>query len=404
MPKAKGNMRNQKKQPKRATGRISRPSNPTFGAVSTVTTAPVAIGNSMRGARAQVVQTGLDQCRVVGRDYAQTAQSSGTVTGWVPVAGFPLTPNCFVSSVLRNYCQMYNKYKFNRVRVHYITSSPTSSSGDVLFQVNANRTDPLPNWTGANFLPYALSKPETVIGPQWTNHTMEIIPKGPTRTLVLGSNSDIDYQSQGEVFLYSKTSTTDSPGYLLIDYDVTFYEQSVNPKQGILPNQNLLWQPIQFTAATSSYTTSSNFNPNIGTRWIGGQAIPAVTSSSAFKANDIFKVVLDVTNTNMTAYTVSAGTKPTASTLFQNSAAVANQTAITVSDGFTCYVVIESSGNMNFFPNAADAFTGSEPLKWGVANTPNAYAETSGVPSAGVWLFAMCSYVGNANSAAQQQQ
>jgi len=394
----------QKKQPKRAPGRISRPANPTFGAVSTVTTAPVAIGNSMRGARAQVVQTGLDQCRVIGRDYAQTAAPTGTVSGWVPVAGFPLTPNCFVSSVLRNYCQMYNKFKFNKVRIHYITSSPTSSSGDVMFQVNANRTDPLPNWSASNFLPYALSKPETVIGPQWTNHTMEIAPKGPTRTLVLGSNNDIDYQSQGEVFLYSKTSTTDSPGYLLIDYDITFYEQSINPKQGLLPNQNLLWQPIQFIVSSAAHTSADVANPQLGTRWIGGQAISTITSSAAFHPNDIFKVTFDVTNTNMNSYTVSAGTKPTAATLLQSGAVVASQFTLTVADGYTVYAVIEATNQMNFYATVADAFTGSDPLHWGQTFTANPYAETSGVPSAGVWLFGMCSYVGSNFPTSLQQQ
>jgi hypothetical protein len=396
-----------KKQPQKrrpAAGRLSRPSNPTFGAVSTINTAPVAIGNSMRGVKAQVVQSSADQVRLVGRDFAQTAYNSGTVTNWLPVAGFPLTPNCFVSSTLRNYCQMYNKFKFNRVRLHYITSSPTSSSGDVLFQVNANRDDPIPNWTGANFLPYALSKPETIIGPQWTNHTMEITPKGPARTLDLGQNTDLDYQAQGEVFLYSKTASTDSPGYLLIDYDVTFYEQSINPKLSILPNPLLLWQTVQFVFPTTALTVNvTTVKTNSGTRGSGGTVVPATTSSSSWKAGDLFKFAFDVTNTNYAAMTVSAGAAPTAATMFVENISGLNK-AITLVDGYTCYVLVVSSTDIRFFGSIAQALTISQSWVAGVTMTPNTYGETAGVPSAGCWIQGSMSYVGSVNPDSMQQQ
>jgi hypothetical protein len=405
MPKAKAQAKVRMQRRTRNTrGGISSRSNPTFGAVSTISTAPVAIGNSMRGATPTVVRTSNDSVRLIGRDFAQTAYNSGTATNWLPVAGFPLTPNCFVSSVLRNYCQMYNKFKFNKLRLHYITSSPTSSSGDVLFQVNANRTDPLPNWTGANFLPYALSKPETVIGPQWTNHTMEITPKGPARTLDLGQNIDTDYQAQGEVFLYSKTSSTDSPGYLMIDYDVSFFEQSINPKQGLLPNPLLLLQPIQLVWTTLALTANTTQPiPIIGTRGPGGTAISAITSASAFRAGDIYKFVVDLTNTNMSAYTVSAGSLPTAATLLDEQVNNVN-TAITLTDGYTIYITIYSATSMTFHPTFAQAITGSQRLISGVTATPNTYAETSSVPSAGVWLMGYTSYVGSINPASLQQQ
>jgi len=405
MPKTKSKMRKQPAPKKRQQpSRLSRPTNPTFGAVSTINTAPVAIGNSMRGARAQVVRSSNDQVRIVGRDYAQTAYNSGTATNWLLVAGFPLTPNCFVSSTLRNYCQMYNKFKFNRVRIHYITSSPTSSSGDVLFQVNANRVDPVPNWTGANFLPYALSKPETIIGPQWTNHTMEIIPKGPTRTLDLGQDVDMDYQAQGEVFLYSKTSSTDSPGYLLIDYDITFYEMSINPKQGLLPNPLLLYQPAQLIWSTAALTANSTVpSLSFGSRGSGGTAITAISSQSSFKVGDIYKFVVDVTNTNMTAYTVSAGSVPTASTLFNENVNSAN-ISLTLVDGYTLYIVAYSSTNITVHATMAQALTVSQRLTTGVTATPNTYGESSGVPNAGVWLYGFTSYVGSLNPASLQQQ
>jgi len=273
-----------------------------------------------------------------------------------------------------------------------------------MFQVNANRSDPIPNWTGANFLPYALSKPETIIGPQWTNHTMEIIPKGPARTLDLGQNNDSDYQAQGEVFLYSKTSSTDSPGYLLIDYDITFFEMSINPKQGLLPNPNLLYQPCQLTWPTTALTANSTaVTTSMGSRGSGGTAITAVTSSAYYKVGDIFKFAVDVTNTNMSAYTVSAGSVPTASTLLAESVQSVS-TAITLVDGYTLYIVVESSSSVRIYPSFVQAVTASQNALAGTTYTPNTYAESAGVPNAGVWLYGFISYVGSINPASLQQQ
>lgn len=405
MSKAKVGMR-KKQQPKRrpAAGRISRPANPTFGPVSTINTAPVAIGNSMRGIKAQVVTATADQVRVVGRDFAQTAASSGTASGWLLVAGFPLTPNCFVSSTLRNYCQMYNKFKFNRVRVHYITSSPTNSTGDVMFQVNASRSDPVANWTGANFLPYALSKPETVIGPQWTNHTMEITPKGPPRTLDLGQNVDVDYQAQGEVFLYSKTASVDSPGYLLIDYDITFFEQSINPKQGLLPNPNLLWKPCQLIIpALAAYTANTSvLSFTAGSRGPGDVATTALTSATGFKVGDIYKLAIDTTTTNASAWTGTIAT-PTFSNLMEMTMNSTN-VAMTVTDGYTLYMVATSATDIRLYATIAEATTLTQAVRAGVTFTGIAYGESSQVPNAGVWIYGFCSYVGSINPASLQQQ
>ena len=405
MPKTKAQVKVRMQKRARVPQRsLSSRSNPTFGAVSTINTAPVAIGNSMRGSAPQIMRSANDSVRVIGRDFAQTAYNSGTVTNWLPVAGFPVTPNCFVSSVLRNYCQMYNKFKFNKLRIHYITSSPTSSSGDVLFQVNAGRSDPLPNWTGSNFLPYALSKPETIIGPQWTNHTMEIVPKGPFRNLDLGQNLDIDYQAQGEVFMYSKTSSTDSPGYLLIDYDITFAEMAINPKQGLLPNPLLLLQPCQLTWATTAYTANTTAVQllSFGTTGSGNTTIPAISSSTAFKPGDIYKYSIDATNTNTGGWTFGSGSA-TLSTLISETVN-GTSTAMTLVDGYTLYLVAQSATNVIPFTNIACAFTASSRLTAGATYTAAAYNDNSHSPNAGVWLMGFISYVGSINPNSLQQQ
>ncbi len=401
MPKTKNQVRK-----RRTTNRgLSRPANPTFGAVSTINTAPVAIGNSMRGTRAQVVHTTRDQVRVVGRDFAATTANTGTVTTWLPAAGIPLTPVCFISSTLRNYCQMYSKFKFNKVRIHYITSSPTSSSGDIMFQYNANRSDPHPNYNSTAFLPYALSKPETIIGPQWTNHTFEFVPKGPKKIIDIANGIDIDQRAQGEIMFYSKTSSTDSPGYLLIDYDVTFYEMAVNPKTGVIPNPLTLYTPQQLVWNTTAYTSGSTATQvTLGSRAVGYQAITNVTVSSYFKPGDIFKVLINATDTNSTAWTVTAGTKPTLNNLLLQVLNGYSSTGISLVDGYTLYATVMDSGNVALYPSMADAQTDSQQLFAGQTFTAATYGESAGVPNAGIWLFCSFSLVGSANPNTFQQQ
>jgi hypothetical protein len=381
----------------------ARASAPSFGPISTVSTAPVAIGNSLRGVKATVLRTGSDSVRVVGRDFAYTPAGTGTATGWALAGGMPLTPAALQSSILRGYVQMYNKFKFNSVAFTFITSSATSTTGDVMFQCNANRSDPCANTGATTFLPYALSHPGTIIGPQWTNHRADIQPRGPVRTLVLGSNSDVDYQAQGEVMLYTKTATGDSPGYVLIDYDVTFHELAINPKSGLLPNPNIPYFPAQLVWPTTALTSATTVvTVNEGTNWLGGTDITGFWANPNTHAGDIFKCVFDVTNSRISTWTVSAGS--TGAALLLDSPLNGASTNNTVVDGFTCYLVASGATGNRLYATLTEAFTSTNPFVAGNTYTPVAYAAASSVPTAGVWMFCQLSFVGTVNASYLQQQ
>jgi len=409
MAKKKNVTKKQKQQqaggtarPKAAAAKRAQPRG-TMGPVASISTAPVAIGNSLRGSKPVVVQSGQDIVRVVGRDFAFTAYNSGTISNWCLVGGLPLTPACLASSVLRNFAQMYNKFKINAMAFHYITSSATSSTGDVLFQVNSNRSDPLPNWTSSQFLPYAMSKPQTVIGPQWTNHTCALRPKGGLKTLTAGSNLDIDYQASGEVFLYSKTSSIDSPGYVIVDYDITFQEMSINPRSGVLPNPSMLYNPAQLVMTSAGVTSNATvFSAIAGSRGPGNQPITPFTSNSWFRDGDIFKIAVDWSNTNSGSWTISAGTMPNNSVLIRERDQSQNQN-VTLTDGYTLYMAVYNSV-CYLYASVSEAFVNSNALYVAQTFTPYPYNESSGVPIAGIWLYVNISWVGNTSPSNIQQQ
>lgn len=366
---------------------MSNTSNPTFGAVSTINTAPVALGNSLRGSKAQVISRSGDGIRIVGRDFAFQAAPTGAIATWVNVGGFPLTPACFVSSTLRAYTQIYNKFKFHKINAHYITSSATSSTGDILFSVSKNRDDPPPNGTSTTFLNYALSDPNTVIGPQWTNHTVSFTPTGSWKTLDAGINADINAQAQGEIFLWSKTTTTDSPGYVIFDYDISFAEMSVNPRSGLLPNPSFLYSPITLTATKSAGVALNNFT--CSTTWIGSQTITALSSAPTFAVGDVYKFISDSTNSTFGS--------ATAVNFLECNIANNSDTTLTpaITDGLVLYLVSVSATAFAVFPNLASAFgtnTNSNPM----------LARTSTV-TAIAW-YGLTSYIGTVNPTQLKQQ
>jgi hypothetical protein len=94
-----------------------------FGPISAISTAPIAIGNSVQGASARIRQTPTG-VRVVGRDFALTGKGTGNVVTWTPMCGMPITPAAMPSTVLKQYNNMYGYYKVHSLVAHYITLPP----------------------------------------------------------------------------------------------------------------------------------------------------------------------------------------------------------------------------------------------------------------------------------------
>lgn len=340
-----------------------------FGPVSTVNTAPVAIGNSIRGAKASVTSS-VDGARVVGRDFAfNLAATSATVTGWELVGGMPLTPCVLPSSVLRNYAQMFQYFKINKATLHYITSSATSQTGDVMFYYERDRKQPMVDYTNSSFLPFVLSDSNTVIGPQWTNHTIFIDPVKEWRTTAYALNSDVNEDAMGTVLMFSKTSTSSSPGYILIDYDISFKGMSVNPRAGQLPIARGQVSQIAIGESGTAVTAGVSNLTSLDIRGytLGGGASAAPNNNSA---GDIYKATFCVTSSQL----LNAWTNVTAANLLTSSTSF--DAAITVDDGFTaylaCYDVTQGGGEViewALYPTLENAILLSGAFKYGVTAT-----------------------------------
>jgi len=343
--------------------RNGAPSSSVFGPVSTINTAPVAIGNSLRGAQMRVIHLN-DGARVVGRDYCFSVLGNGSATNWTLSGGLPLTPACLPTTTLRNFVNMYNKFKINRIIFHYITAAPTTQTGDIMFYYQKSTNSPEVNWTDITFLPFVLSDPNTVIGPQWTNHSIMVEPKTSWLITDYGTSQDLTEQSAGDLFLFSKTSSSGSPGYVIMDYDISFQNLSMTPRLGLIPTGAAMWNPasLAYTFVTSGATgTNAVSNATSGTTFIGGTTITAAT----FVVGRIYKVIIDATNSTFTNPATAAtwfkvgfgGTAAAGATAGTNSTN-AVETAVALVDGYTFYAAALSTATVTFFSTYEAAVAG----------------------------------------------
>jgi hypothetical protein len=345
------------KQKKNGKRMLRRPA--AFGAISSINTAPVSIGNSVRGTRPRISQT-VDGARIVGRDFAYALSGTGSaVTNWELIGGMPISPSVLPSSILRNYCQMFQKFKVNSVAVHYITSSATSQTGDVLFYYERDRYAPMCDYSSSSFLPFILSDPNSLIGPQWMNHSVVVKPTADWKSTLYGNQDDINEDSTGTLFLFSKTSSVSSPGYMLIDYDISFRELSVNPRAGSLPVARGQSSFVCFTYSTGWSAGATAQFDSVTT----GKTITNVTSQppTGVASGDIYKAVFQITSSTLVNAAWTGTPTPTVSNLLR----YADNLAITLDDGFTCYVLYDAtSGNWVPYATLEGAVCGIKALEF----------------------------------------
>jgi len=353
----------QNSKPRKMSKRASAP-RASFGPVTSISTAPVSIGNSVSGSR-PVVTTTVDGCRVQGRDFGfELAGTSSSVTGWTLVGGFPVTPSVLPSSALRSYTQMYGKFKINALNVHYITASATSQTGDVMFYYERDRAGPCVDWTNSSFLPYILSDPNTIIGPQWMNHTLVVRPTEGFKSTDYGVNIDLNEEACGTIFMFSKTASASSPGYIIFDYDITFKQLQVNPRAGVLPISRGQWSK----ACIGNTTTAVVSGTTAVAAALQGNNITNVTAAfpTGAAVGDIYKIVFDTTNSTIVN---AAWTNVGLTTLLRAEVPGGNDMAVTIDDGFTCYGVLDTTTSVKLYPTLASILASGNAYTFGVTAT-----------------------------------
>lgn len=340
-----------------------------FGPISTISTAPVAIGNSVKGSSKRLIKTS-NGVRIIGRDFMfSPVGTKASITSWCMVGGSPLTPAAFTDSVIANYMRLYMKFKFHSVTVHFITSSPTSAPGDIMFYYSKDRSSVFVNQTSPQLLPFVFTDENTVLGPQWTNHSARFNVTGDWKLNDYGMHDGIEEYADGEMFLLSKTANTEAPGYVIFDYDIEFAAENLQPRLLSFPIPKIQWYSTSYGTAGGTVVAGG------GTiaLTLRGKNISDVDSTvtPGSDTGDVFKVIFDITNSTLP--TQSAGTAPTWSNLFQLVSGGGGN-SLTLSDGFTCYAVQSTTGSLWLYQNATTAYAQSSPIQWALSCTFNEWS------------------------------
>jgi hypothetical protein len=268
-----------------------------------------------------------------------------------------LSPVSLNASGLRGFFTSFEKYRWNRACAHYITSSPTSTAGDILLFYHTNHAGPKVNHTSTNFLAYALSTDAAVLGPQWTNHSVALID-GPREWLDTDTfnSEDVQHQADGELLVYTRNTANagvaDSPGYLLIDYDITFSKRMLNARVQTIPSSLFKWIPTSLSLS-SGETAGDPIVMRFGGVNIDGTTPTGVPSGSA--VGEIFQIVFDTTNAVISGFS-------SLTDLSFNYSSSGNTMTMPVTTGTTIYGVIvntSSIGQMLLYPTYNAVFAGN---------------------------------------------
>lgn len=384
---------NQSKQltrPARSAFRATRPMRTLTAPVTEVSMAPVAIGNTVRGFKTVVTISG-ENARLRGRDYCfspvgTAVQNAGAqpITGWTLVGGTPLTPAAFVDSTLRQYLQMYNRFRFRSFTAHYITSSPTTSNGDVMFYYGKSRASPFLVQSSPNLLPFVLSDPNTCMGPQWQNMSASFGCSNEWKSCDYGQDAAVCLYADGEIFLLSKTASdsTESPGYVMFDYDIEFKEKSIIPRLLTLPISRVQWTNVALNGGIAVVVNTVFSLTQTGMVNLDGSASNLPTGTIG---TDVFKFIFDKTNSVLGA-NVGAIINPDVETV------LANVVNINMTDGFTGYATFTTGIGFTFYSSLVDALANDRPFLASATVTP-------GASNLQFWFSYVTSYVGNNNLA-----
>lgn len=199
----------------------------------------------------------------------------------------------------------------------------------------------------------------TVIGPQWTNHSARMRVNDQWYSTDYIQNDELTDQCPGDLFLFSKTSTTDSPGYVLLDYDIEFKNLQLNIKNSIYPIARIPWHQTCLGSASAARTanTSRLVWGAVGNDYAGTAAL----LPTGFTIGDIYKIFIDMGN--------SSYTNATGANLISYNDSLGNAVPVTLQDGYTFYGIADTSTTMDFSPTFAGAMARSFYAYYGVTAT-----------------------------------
>lgn len=196
-------------------------------------TVPVAIGSTIRSVKPAITRN-LDSTRVVGRDFVASVEAQGVSAFGIGKSAM-LSPAYFNTTQLGNLARSFEKYRWNRLRIHYIPKVSTTATGQVVLCSSKSVTLPCLQPESGVFLQRAMSQGNACFTPLWQNAYIDIDCDSTWCLCDAAAGVDLDDNIHEELQVYSQAGVSGQVGYLIAEYDITFKEPLYSMHAAAIP-------------------------------------------------------------------------------------------------------------------------------------------------------------------------
>lgn len=280
--------------------------------------------------------------KVRGSEFTNPSVSGSTAhaTLWKCINLINLNPAYFENSRLGNYCKLYAKFKFTKLRLNYITNVGTSTAGSLLVEYMPSTTEVHRNFNATTFLNQVMGNPGSCLMPMWENFKIDIPVdvNSDLKFITSETTAAIREVHDGNIVVYANSVANGvNTGYYVLEYECIFDQ----------PNLSVRINDIPYPAAWSwryfglyNLTDSPVADAKVFLSGKNGLGVDFL------QGGYVYKIVFDVTS----AVKSGAGTGTASTTLFNNfkvpgTQATTNNTLPACVDGFTCYGVTAVAEN-----------------------------------------------------------
>lgn len=298
-----------------------------------ITAPPVAYGTTMRAMKPTMTRS-VDSASISGRDFISSVEGTGVATFGLGKSAL-LNPAYFQSTFLGNLARSYERYKWKKLRIHYVPKVATTQSGQVILCSQRSVTEPGLQPESGSFLNRAMSQGNAVFSPLWQACYIDIDTDSEWRLVDPATSSDLDDAIHEELQVYTQVATSGQVGYLFAEYIVEFKEPIYQPHsaQIPIPTGPGLRVTLQDAAAVNAILDDWNLVDT-----------SATLNLSNTPNGTIFRAVFDITGSTLPGGATFSGmlqttvrSQPTSTTL------ASSASFISLVGGTTFYLVVTGS-------------------------------------------------------------
>lgn len=312
------------------------------------TFAPTSIGSSLRAVPSRVTRS-LDSARIVGRDFIGTVEGQGVSTFGLGKSAL-LSPAYFYSTQLGSLCRSFERYRWNRLRIHYVPKVATSAVGQIVLCSSRSVSEPCLKPEAGTFLPRAMSQGNAVFSALWTPAYIDIDTSPEFKLVDPTTTVDLDDTIHEELQVYTQISSAAQVGYLFAEYDCSFEEPIYTPHSNALP---IYTGPGQRVVLTHAAAVNA---PSAMVQFID----PTTTVFSGAVDGTVYRAVLDLQGSLVATGTTFANAwKSTRIVRATTTTFGTDDTNLPIVGGMTIYLAVNQGDGVTAYVSMEDAIAGS---------------------------------------------